>query len=75
MKVNRVLSLLILTFAFSCSTFYDATGKGTIKSTEAAFQLQNAVYAFQFDSYLAFAYDRGRFTCAQSGRCKILFLV
>ncbi|RHX88446.1 TIGR04452 family lipoprotein [Leptospira stimsonii] len=44
MKINRVLSFLILTFTLSCSSFYDATGKGTIKSTEAAFQLQNAVF-------------------------------
>ncbi len=37
MKVNRVLSLLILTFAFSCSTFYDATGKGRLNVQKRRF--------------------------------------
>lgn len=44
MKNITIVSLLVVALTFSCSTVYDAAGKGTIKSTEAAFQLQNAVF-------------------------------
>ncbi|AOP35144.1 hypothetical protein A0128_15620 [Leptospira tipperaryensis] len=44
MKNILIVFLLIVTMTFSCSGFYDLVGSKTVKSTEAAFQLQDAVF-------------------------------